>query len=550
MGRTLVALLALVVGVAVGGAGCAHPGADPDDSETGGSDQGGEVDTPDPDGPFAWARCGEARHPLPPLVEDRRVYEQDPLEVWPIELTIADLDALAAVDAGDAEARVPVFFRQGDFGADATGPNAILKLRGESSRFAREKSYKLELVPEVPRWRGQREINLNKHFWDVTRLRNKLGFDLFRAVPHLTSMRTQFVHLTINGADRGLYTWVEEGDRKFLARHGLDPDGQLYKASSFRFQDLAPDVLADPERLRAHLEPKANADDPGKLARMLAALHDEAIDVDALIATYFERDNLVTWLAVNALLNNIDTYAHNYYLYSPSSCDGWYFLPWDYDGAFGYYGQLGRVDDRKRWQRGLSAWWPSALWRRFFSKRENVDAVRARMVELAGGALSDERIAAQLARYHDLVRGFVTAAPDVRTLPGGGGTAAGALAVWEGELTRISSTVTRFAAEYDAVLERPMPIYQSASLGPTVTLRWGASFDLQHDPLTYDVEVATSPRFAAGELIAAQRGLTGLSTTMPAPAAGTYHWRVIVRDGKTPDSYQLPFDPSAMLVVP
>lgn len=516
---------------------------------TDGDDTDGGIGT-DATPPFPFVRCDDPMDALPPLVEDRRVYDLEALDVWTAELTIDDLEGFAEVNAGIDGAEVPVVFRQGDFGADVVAPNAVLRIRGGMSRENEQKNYKVELADGVGKWRGQKEINLNKHMWDLTRTRNKLAFEIFETIPDLTSLRTQFVHMFVNGEDFGLYTWIEEADKRFLASHGLDPDGQLYKAAAFHFQELDGVTSADPELMRAHIEPKANAD-PDKLLRMIAAVNDDTRDIDDVIDAYFNRDNLVTWLAVNVLVNNIDTRTQNYYLYSPSSCEGWYLLPWDYDGAFGFYAQL-REDSRQRWESGLSNWWPSRLFKRFFTKPANVAAVHDKILELSSTALTDEVIAERLAAFHDLVQPYIVRMPDLRYLPINGiPTAEQAHSLWEQEMTRIGSTVSWFLAEYLAVVERPMPVNLDARVVPLpVRLRWKASFDLQHDPITYDVEISRTPVFAPGDVVLRYQDLPGTELYVPILLPGTYYWRVIVEDHKTGDSWQLPYHPYEMIVVP
>jgi hypothetical protein len=524
--------------------GCHDPGSGEDATDDATADVDGEPLEP----PFPFVRCEGERAPLPALVEDRRVYQQDSLEVWTIHLTVDDLEGLAAVNEGVEGAEVPVHFTDGVFGADATAPNGILRIRGGASRRNVQKNFKVKLASSAGLWRGQKDVNLNKHMWDLTRLRNKLAFDIFQTIPDFTSMRTQFVHLFINGDDYGLFTWIEEGDKRFLRNHGLDPDGQLYKAAAFHFQELAPEVREDPIALRYHVEPKANPD-PDKFLRMLDAVRDFDRDIDEVVDVYFNRDNLVTWLAVNVLINNIDTRTQNYYLYSPSSCEGWYFLPWDYDGAWGFYAQR-RPDSRDRWESGLSNWWPVHLFKRFFQKPANVDAIHARIVALSETVLTDAVTEERLAGYRGLVADFVTRMPDLAHLPARPRTPEGAQVAWEEEVDRIASTVSRFRAEYETVIERPMPAHMAAKAEVSpLRFRWDHSFDLQDDPITYDLQIATTPLFEPGEVLVDQRDLAHRETTVPSLPPGTYYWRVIIRDHKTADSWQLPYQPYKVLFV-
>lgn len=107
-----------------------------------------------------------------------------------------------------------------------------------------QKSYKLSLNDSAGLWRGQSNIALNKSAFDATRVRNKLYFDLAKNMEHVPSLRTQFARLFIKdetaGAtqfeDYGLYTQAEVPTKKYLANHGLDRSGFLYKAISFNWE--------------------------------------------------------------------------------------------------------------------------------------------------------------------------------------------------------------------------------------------------------------------------------------------------------------------------
>ncbi|HVV87281.1 MAG TPA: CotH kinase family protein [Kofleriaceae bacterium] len=551
--RTAVAAALVLLGI-----GCA---AGPDDAVPDGGTAGGpDAATPPPadagvDGapPFPVARCGETRAPLPPLVEDRRVYQQETLGVWEAHVTITDLDDFAAVNANIPGASVPVIFREGDFGAGAREPNGVLSIRGGFSRLNAQKNYKIQLDDGAGRWRGQKEINLNKHMTDLTRIRNKMSFDFFQSIPDLTSLRTQFVHLTVNDEDYGLYTWIEEPDHRFLESHGLDPDGSLYKAVLFNFQAIDPAIASDPDDWRMIVEAKANPDD-AKFLRMVAAVNDPNVSPADLIATYFNRDNLITWAAVNVLLNDVDVRTQNYYLYSPSTCEGWYILPWDYDGAWGFYAQLTDVDrTRQRWEAGLANYWPMHLFKRFLSDPANVAAVDAKLRELASTRLTDAATAAAIARYHDLVLPYIARNPDLAHLPGhyAGAPDAQGVTIWEGELARITSTTSRYLAEYDQVLERPMPVFLGDhTTNGVTTLSWDRSFDLQHDPIVYDFQLATAPDFSPASLVMQDLGTTEDDEHLSNLAPGTYDFRVVIRDTHHADAWQLPYDDYRTVTVP
>jgi hypothetical protein len=68
--------------------------------------------------------------------------------------------------------------RAGDLGFGLKDSNAEMRIRGRSTRQAGQKSFKITLDRKAGLWNGQREFNLNKHFFDDTRFRNKLSFDM------------------------------------------------------------------------------------------------------------------------------------------------------------------------------------------------------------------------------------------------------------------------------------------------------------------------------------------------------------------------------------
>ena len=101
--------------------------------------------------------------------------------------------------------------------------------------------------------------------------------------------------------------------------------------------------------------------------------------------------------------------------------------------------------------------------------------------------------------------------------------------------------------EFLDTLERPMPVYMSATIdGAFVEFRWDSSYDLQGDGLTYDFQLSTTTAFEAGDIVAESLGLVDNVTFRYALAslpAGTYYYRVIIRDDKAPGTnWQISFD--------
>ena len=66
-----------------------------------------------------------------------------------------------------------------------------------------------------------------------------------------------------------------------------------------------------------------------------------------------------------------DSTYQNFMLYSPPGFEGWYFLPWDYDGAWGWNDQPG-APRLPRCREGVANWWSVVLHRRFLSEPHNL----------------------------------------------------------------------------------------------------------------------------------------------------------------------------------
>lgn len=428
---------------------------------------------------------------------------------------------------------------QGMFGYGTELANAKISLRGNTARYSSQKSYKLKLFDEAGVWQDQRTINLNKHSSELSRLRNKLSFDLLESIPNLTSLRTQFVRMYVKdlseGAtaakyeDYGLYTHIEQPNELFLKSHWLDPYGNLYKAAMFEF-------LRYPDEIKSQSDPEYDKDafeqvleikgreDHDKLIKMLDDLNNKQLSIDSVVEEHFDADNFLTWTAVNLLMDNMDTNSQNYYLYSPLNSEKWYFLPWDYDAAFEQEREEG---EEWQYRGGLSTYWVNTLHNRYFRSEEHVQQLTDKMEELSK-VINRDTIKKQLDIYRNSVEPFLFRAPDMNYLPG-------LNTDFDKELEKIMSTPEKAMQRYLDDLEKPKPFYlNDAELNGTKTLlSWDIAYDLQGDDLLYEVVVARDP--AMTDIVANKKDLQLNRVTLDNLSAGIYYWRVIVRDSKGND---------------
>ncbi len=376
--------------------------------------------------------------------EDLTIYENDdPLQVHIVYLTIFPTPpgSLQRYSFGDINAdedyldldnpELPVLFQEGDlegprvgdYGYGLTDSNGTIRVRGRSTRLAAQKSYRVNLSNRLGTWLGFDKINLNKHPYDITRFRNKLAFDLIKDIEHLPSLRTKFIHIFVKDlshgelesefVDYGLYTHVESIDDDYLKNHGLDKDGQVYKAENFFFQmDKNLKTLSDDDYDEKKFERVVsiqNGGDHVELINMVKDVNNFFININTVVSQHFEIDNYLTWLAVNILLDNRDTNTQNFMLYSPRDHETFYFLPWDYDGAFDYYNQTKEYESSyiPPWRLGLANYWSTHLHSRFFRDVDNIEKLNKRIDELYY-ELSERNIPELIDDYESVVYPFIS----------------------------------------------------------------------------------------------------------------------------------------------
>lgn len=447
-----------------------------------------------------------------------------------------DVYADALVQVGDENGPVPGMLGYGD-----SDSNATIRIRGNSSTLMPQKSYKLSLNDEAGLWRGQSNIALNKHAFDAVRFRNKLYFDLAKKLTDVPSLRTQFVRLFVKDEtagktefeDYGLYTQVEVPTKKYLANHGLDRSGFLYKAISFNFESN--------ELIKNYDDPEFNLDgmetviscrgreDNTRLLEMIQAVNDTSRDINEVLDTYFDRDNYLQWLAFNLLMGNRDTTMQNFYLYSPLNGQKWYFIPWDGDASLMRYEQeMESEQPIADWEWGIGNYWGVILHQRFLKNERNRQELEAVIDEMHQW-LNKETIDEMAAEYYETVKPYIYAMPDVLNLQHTQGEV-------EDIISRLGDDAERNYQETKESFTDPMPFWMYAPEGEDeqIKLSWEAAYDFRGQNMEYHLEVSAKPDMSSP--IINETGLSQLSYTVPKETLGTgeFYWRVTaVRDDGT-----------------
>lgn len=377
--------------------------------------------------------------------------------------------------------------------------NATIRVRGNSSRGDTYKSYKVKFTDENMNFYGQKNLNINKHSEDVTKVATKLETELLAGMDNVTSYRTYFMRVWIRDASLpkqqqqfryyGLYTEIEQPNKTYLEVRGLSSSASMYKARNFDFslQDVLKDV-DDPEYSETEFETVLTireAKNHKKLLEMLKEVNDEANDFEKVFHKYFNEDNYLTWMAFNLLMGNEDIINHNFIIYNPNNSQTWYFIPWDFDGTlhFGKYeSSLMKLPTSLKGGQKLNQ---SVLHRRYFRLEGSREKLLVKMEELLENNLTRSNIEKLLNSYKYVLNKTVTLEPDISLLE-----------MPPNELPEyLDSLYDGILSNYEAYKEAneyPVPMYvgmPKRNKKGTVHFSWQPSYSYQGRTVTYNLKV-------------------------------------------------------------
>jgi hypothetical protein len=218
--------------------------------------------------------------------------------------------------------------------------NIGFRLRGNTSRFAEKKSFKVSMNSFIQgqKWLGLEKLNLNGEHNDPSILRSFLSASLLRE-QNVISSRNSYVRLYINGEYKGLYYNVEHIDENFLdERFPGDDNGNLYK--SFWGADM---TYLGPSQTAyvPYYELKTNksSNDYSGLISFLNTLNTcSNADFPCVIQQILDVDLYLRTLVVEVLAGHWDGHSYNknnFYLYQRPSDGRFVFIEYDMDNTFG-----------------------------------------------------------------------------------------------------------------------------------------------------------------------------------------------------------------------
>jgi len=236
--------------------------------------------------------------------------------------------------------------------ADEDFPSAGIRYRGNSS-FSRSSAaaplranlkLKLDVFEDQGKWHGVKTLNFNAGNIDYTLMREAIGFALFRAAG-VPAPRTAFAELVFtvpniyDARSGGAYVMIENVNKDFLEDFFGSDEGLLMKPE--RLSGGVHSLGMNWSSYVSIYRPESEAT-PEQQARVMTfaqvVSQDSVEEFRRRIGDYLDVDEFLRFIAVNAFLENWDSYignAHNYYIYLDPTDNRFRFIPWDLDLSMG-----------------------------------------------------------------------------------------------------------------------------------------------------------------------------------------------------------------------
>ncbi len=221
-------------------------------------------------------------------------------------------------------------------------PDIEVRFRGNTACYVLKRNFKLSFN-KGRSFRGLKKLNLNSEWTDKSMVREHLAWDFMREVAAPYSA-TEFVRLHLNGGYFGLYLYVEHPDERFLDRNGLDASGNLYKAKQPPSGGRPLGVVKQnslAEYMKLWEAETNELGDFSDLGKFIDDMHADGLSVGGPSSSFWRarsfEETIIGYQLGQVVLNNIDSFAKNHFLYHDLKQDLFAFITWDLDLTFGKF---------------------------------------------------------------------------------------------------------------------------------------------------------------------------------------------------------------------
>lgn len=238
---------------------------------------------------------------------------------------------------------------------------------------------------------GLEGLTLNNSRQDPSLVKTCLAMKVFRdaGVP---ASRCNFAHVTVNGADLGVYVHIEPVGKRLLRRHFSDDTGNLYEG---QLSDFRTGWSATYEKKTNEMDPDRSDIDAVTSAlekndAELPAALDQVIDIDAFNRFWATEVLVAAW---DGYTNNLN----NHFVYHDPTSGKMAFLPWGPDMSFD------EDDPFLPGTRPQSVSAKGTLPRRLYALPEHREQYVARLSEILDTAWKESDLLAEIDRVQKLI---------------------------------------------------------------------------------------------------------------------------------------------------
>ena len=238
-------------------------------------------------------------------------------------------------------------------GARYKGNASFNLMRGS---LKRNMKIKLDWTNKDQNYNSVETLNLNAGGLDPSKLRDAFSYWLFREAG-VPAPRTTFAEMTLTIPGQyekehlGLYTIVEQVNKSFLKDRFESKKGLLMKPEGI----ASVEYHGDDWRFYAHLYRPDNQPSLAQSMRVMDFANvvnlSNAKQFRDSISSYLDIDGFLRFIAVNALIVNLDTLLampQNYYLHLSKDTNKFVFFPWDLDISFAGWPLGGKPADQMK----------------------------------------------------------------------------------------------------------------------------------------------------------------------------------------------------------
>ena len=218
----------------------------------------------------------------------------------------------------------------------------------------RNMKIKLDWTNDDQSYKSVETLNLNAGGLDPSKLRDAFSYWLFQQAG-VPAPRTTFAELTLTIPGRfeketlGLFTIVEQVNKSFLKDRFGSKKGLLMKPEGIASMEYHGDDWMFYAPLYRPDDTPSSAQSRRVMDFAHLVNHGSEQEFQDSIATYLDVDGFLRFIAVNALIVNLDTLLampQNYYLHLDRDTNKFVFFPWDLDISFASWPLGGKPADQ------------------------------------------------------------------------------------------------------------------------------------------------------------------------------------------------------------